>query len=139
MARGLSTLFHFGSLMNPFRYGVFALMLLSHKLLRWLPFLFTPVAILALGVLATQNGVAAILFAAVGLGVAIGVSGIVYRRATVFKPVALAGFVVASTSAGFLAWCDAIRGARMVIWDPTPRPSISTGWPRRQNSPPLGL
>lgn len=127
MARGLSTLFHFGSLMNPFEYGVFAVMLLSHKMLRWLPFLLTPVAILALGVLATQSNLAAILLAAVALGIVIGVSGILYRRAAVFKPVALAGFVVAATAAGFLAWCDAIRGARMVTWEPTPRPSISTG------------
>jgi hypothetical protein len=127
MARGLSTLFHFGSLMNPLQYGIFAVMLLSHKMLRWLPFLLTPVAIVALGVLAPQSTLAASLLAAVALGIGVGVSGILYRRASLFKPVALAGFVVAATVAGFLAWCDAIRGARMATWEPTPRPSVSAG------------
>jgi cellulose synthase/poly-beta-1,6-N-acetylglucosamine synthase-like glycosyltransferase len=127
MARGLSTLFHFGSLMNPFRYGGFAVMLVSHKLLRWLPFLLAPVAILALMTLAPQSNVAALALAAVAVGLLAGIGAITHRRSASFKPLALAGFVVAATAAGFLAWRDALRGTRMVTWEPTPRPSTSPG------------
>ena len=127
MARGLSTLFHFRALMNPFRYGRFALMLISHKLLRWVPYLLAPVAVLALGLLAARSSIAAMLLAAVVVGLLAGAVAIMYGRPIAFKPLALAGFAVAAFSAGFLAWCDALRGTRMVTWDPTPRPTISAG------------
>jgi cellulose synthase/poly-beta-1,6-N-acetylglucosamine synthase-like glycosyltransferase len=127
MARGLSTLFHFRALMNPFRYGRFALMLISHKLLRWIPYLLAPLAILALALLATQNRIAALLLAGVLVGLLAGSAVILYGRPIAFRPLALAGFAVGVFSAGFLAWCDALRGARMVTWEPTPRPTVLTG------------
>ena len=127
MARGLSTLFHFRSLMNPFRYGGFALMLISHKLFRWVPYLLLPVAILALGLLATRNGAAAAVLAIVAFGLLSGAVAITYGSAIRFRPLVLAGFVVAALSAGFLAWVDALRGTRMATWDPTPRPSVTHG------------
>jgi glycosyltransferase involved in cell wall biosynthesis len=61
MARGLRTLFYHRALMNPLRYGGFALMLISHKLLRWLPYLLAPIAYAALCVLAVDNVGARIL------------------------------------------------------------------------------
>jgi glycosyltransferase involved in cell wall biosynthesis len=127
MARGLSTLFYFRELMNPFKFGSFALMLISHKLLRWVPYLLAPVAVLALGLLATRSSFAAILLAAVVVGLLAGAAVIRYGRSIAFKPLALAGFSVAVLTAGFLAWCDAFRGTRMVTWEPTPRPTASTG------------
>jgi hypothetical protein len=127
MARGLSTLFHFRALMNPFRYGRFALMLISHKLFRWVPYLLLPVAILALGALATQSKIAAGLLGIVALGVMSGAFAIRYGSSIRFRPLTLAGFVVAALSAGFMAWVDALRGTRMVTWDPTPRPSVTHG------------
>lgn len=125
MARGLSTLFYFRALMNPFRYGAFALMLISHKLFRWVPYLLLPAAILALGVVATRNNVAAILLAIVAIGLVSGAAAIRYGSSVRFKPLALAGFGVAAFTAGFLAWVDALRGARLVTWEPTPRPSTT--------------
>lgn len=127
MARGLSTLFRFHALMNPFRYGGFALMLISHKLLRWIPYLIAPVSVLALAVLATRSNIAALALALIAAGVLAGVASIRYPNSVTFKPLALAGFVVAAMSAGWLAWFDAIRGARMVTWDPTPRPTVTPG------------
>src|SRR5207253_7974128 len=125
MARGVSTLFHFASLMNPFRYGGFAIMLISHKLLRWLPFLIAPAAITALGFLAFRSEVAAIAFTIFAVGVLVGTSTILFPRVSSFRPAAFAGFAVTAAAAGFLAWFDAIRGAHMVTWDPTTRPGIS--------------
>jgi cellulose synthase/poly-beta-1,6-N-acetylglucosamine synthase-like glycosyltransferase len=127
MARGISTLFHFRELMNPFRFGGFALMLISHKLFRWLPYLLLPVAIVALGFLAAWSEVAAVLLAIIGLGLIVGAVAIRYGSSIRLKPITLAGFVVAALSAGFLAWIDAFRGARLVTWDPTPRPSVGHG------------
>jgi cellulose synthase/poly-beta-1,6-N-acetylglucosamine synthase-like glycosyltransferase len=124
MARGLSTLFYFRRLINPFRYGRFAWMLISHKLLRWVPYLLAPGAVLALGVLATRSSIAAVLLAIVVLGLLTGAAVLRYGRPVAFKPLALAGFAVAAFSAGFLAWCDALRGTRMVTWEPTPRPTV---------------
>jgi glycosyltransferase involved in cell wall biosynthesis len=126
MARGLSTLFYFRELMNPFRYGSFALMLISHKLFRWVPYLLAPVAILALGLLAARSMTAAALLAAVVVGLLAGAAVIRYGRPIAFRPLALAGFSVAALTAGFLAWCDALRGTRTITWDPTPRPTAST-------------
>jgi len=127
MARGISTLFRFRALMNPFRYGGFALMLISHKLLRWIPYLIAPVSLLALGVLATGSTAAALLFVAIASGIVVGIVSIRYPSSMSSKPLALAGFGVAAFTAGWLAWFDAIRGARMVTWDPTPRPSVTHG------------
>ncbi len=127
MARGLSTLFYFRALMNPIRYGPFALMLISHKLFRWVPYLLLPAAILALALLATQSGVAAVLLAIVVVGVLTGATAIRYGSSVRFKPVAVTGFVVAAFTAGVLAWVDALRGTRLVTWEPTPRPSATHG------------
>lgn len=127
MSRGLSTLFYFRDLMNPLRYGAFALMLISHKLFRWVPYLLLPAAILALGLLATRNNVAAILLAIVAAGLLGGATAIRYGSFVRLKPLALVGFVVAALTAGFLAWVDALRGTRQVTWEPTPRPSVTHG------------
>jgi len=51
MARGLETLWFKRHLLNPFRHGDFALMLLSHKLCRWLVHLLLPVSVVAVGIL----------------------------------------------------------------------------------------
>jgi glycosyltransferase involved in cell wall biosynthesis len=127
MARGLSTLFHFRALMNPFIYGRFALMLISHKLLRWVPYLLAPVALLALALLATQSSSAALVLMGVLAAMLVGTVVITYGRPIAFRPLALAGFAVAVFSAGFLAWLDALRGTRTVTWEPTPRPTVSSG------------
>lgn len=125
MARGLRTLFHFRELMNPVRYGGFAFMLISHKLFRWMPYLLLPISMLALGFLATRSSVAAFLLSLVALGAICGGLAILRQNSITARPLVLAGFVVSAMSAGFLAWVDALRGAHMATWDPTPRPSLT--------------
>lgn len=121
MARGLKTLFYCRALMNPARYGWFAFMLVSHKLLRWLPYLLSPLALVALGALAFESDVARVILGVVLIGLAIGCFGILKPKSTIFRPVAVAGFAVAAVSAGLLAWRDALGPAQMATWDPTPR------------------
>jgi glycosyltransferase involved in cell wall biosynthesis len=125
MARGLGTLFYYRGLMNPFRHGAFAVMLLMHKLLRWLPYLLAPFAYVALWVLAFQTKAAVGLLGVATAGILVGMVGIRSRRANLPRPVALAGFVIAVFTAGFLAWVAALRQAQLATWEPTARPRLA--------------
>lgn len=122
MARGIQTLFYHRALMNPLRYRGFALMLISHKLLRWLPYLLAPVSLLALGYLATQSGIAQSILAILCVTLLLGTAGIRQSGLGRLAPIAAAGFLVAVLAAGFLAWCEVLRGAHLETWEPTPRP-----------------
>lgn len=126
MARGLSTLFYYRELMNPFRYGSFALMLISHKLLRWVPYLLAPLAYAALCLLAVQSVIARVVLGVVSAGLIAGFIGMRRRNAGLPKVIALAGFIVAVFSAGFLAWLAALRQTQLATWEPTPRPEVQT-------------
>jgi hypothetical protein len=112
--------------MNPLRYGGFAFILISHKLLRWLPYLLAPIAYIALCVLAVESVSARVLLGILSAGVLAGIGGIKLRGSAVPRPFALAGFIVAVFSAGFLAWWAAIRQTQMATWEPTPRPETQT-------------
>ena len=122
MARGLSTLFYHRALMNPFRYGSFAFMLVSHKMLRWLPYLIAPVAYIALCALAFESTVGRVVLGLLSAAVLAGVGGIKLRGSGIERPLAFAGFIVAVFSAGFLAWWAAVRQTQLATWEPTPRP-----------------
>jgi cellulose synthase/poly-beta-1,6-N-acetylglucosamine synthase-like glycosyltransferase len=125
MARGLSTLWYLRALLDPLRYGLFAFMLASHKLARWLVYAALPVAAIGLIALATTSRVAAVLLAAAAVGTVLGWLGMRWRatRGPVPRPLALAGFALASALAGVLAWRDALTGRRRPTWDPTRRPT----------------
>jgi hypothetical protein len=126
MARGLSTLFYHRALMNPLRYGGFAFMVISHKLLRWVPYLLAPLAYVALCFLAVESVSARVVLGIISAGLLAGIVGIQHRDSAPARPVALAGFVVAVFYAGFLAWWAAIRQTQMATWEPTPRPEVQT-------------
>jgi len=118
-------LFYHRALMNPLQYGGFAFMLISHKLLRWLPYLLAPIAYVALCVLAIESVSARVLLVILSGALLTGFVGI-RRRNLSARPVALAGFVVAVCSAGFLAWWEALRKTQMATWEPTRRPEVQT-------------
>ncbi|MDX2122241.1 MAG: glycosyltransferase family 2 protein [Gemmatimonadota bacterium] len=123
MARGLETLWFKRHLLNPFRHGRFAWMLWSHKLIRWLVFLVSPVAFLALGALAIWYPVARVAFGLALVGVSLGLVAMrVPEGRRLPRLVALCGFVLATHLAGFLAWTRALRGELNPIWEPTRRP-----------------
>lgn len=124
MARGLETLWYVRDLMNPFRYGVFAWMLISHKLVRWLVFLAAPLGVAGLLLLAVETWWGRVAAAAVAL---LGLLGLVALRwPGRGKPpafIAMSGFVLASFVAGFQAWTKALRRELNPIWEPTRRPA----------------
>ena len=127
IARGLETLWHFRSLMNPFRYGGFALKLISHKLCRWL---VPPLLVLALAgvlMLAVTRPWARILAAACAGGLLLSWVTVKWpeRARPLPRIVNLAGFAVSANVAAAAAWVEALRAGGSAIWEPTRRETIS--------------
>jgi cellulose synthase/poly-beta-1,6-N-acetylglucosamine synthase-like glycosyltransferase len=124
MARGLETLWYKRHLLNPFRYGGFALMLLSHKLCRWLGYLTLPVALLGLVLLAARWQPARVLLVLGALGAALGVVGLRWPEGRRVPAVfALPGFMLGAAVAGIRAWWKVLRRERNPVWEPTRRPA----------------
>jgi cellulose synthase/poly-beta-1,6-N-acetylglucosamine synthase-like glycosyltransferase len=124
MLRGLNTLWHMRALMNPFTYGRFAWMLVSHKLVRWLGFLTLPLAPIGMLLLAATEPWAAVL---VLLGTAGLAAGVLALRAPEDRKLprllSTAGFAVASAVAGFIAWQRFFQRTSAATWEPTRRPA----------------
>ena len=124
MARGLETLWYKRYLMNPARYGGFALRLISHKLSRWLVFLVLPGSLLGLVILAAEFRAALVLLLIALGGCLIGAYVMrISERRRVARGFAVLGFAFAACLAGMIAWSKALRGERNPIWEPTRRPS----------------
>lgn len=125
MARGLETLWEWRRMMNPFRYGVFAFMLTSHKLCRWLIYLFTPCAFIGLVMLSASSPACAVLLRVAVLGVMI--AALAWRRglraARVNRVESLLAFSLVCVCAGLLAWMKVFRRQQSAIWEPTRRPA----------------
>ena len=117
VVRGISVLERHARLLNPFRYGMFAWQLLSHKVCRWLvPFAMIAAAISNVFLLddAAFYGVTFLLQAA-GYAAAIGGAwtGAPALRVPMF-------FVVANLGV-LTAWLRFARGERLLSWNPSQR------------------
>ena len=125
MARGLETLWQWRRMLNPARHGLFAFMLVSHKLCRWLIYLFAPLVFVGLTLLAPSFRLGGVLLAVatVGLLSAIAAWRRLQKAGRVNRVVALLGYSFASTCAGFLAWVKVLRRQQSAIWEPTRRPA----------------
>ncbi len=122
MARGLRTLFAFRRLLNPFRYGPFAWMLFSHKLARWLVFLFLPLMIPGLLLLSPTWPMVAF----VGGGLLTGsLCALIAWRwpegKPMPRPLSLPAFAMLTCVAAFQSWMRALSGRNDAIWEPTRR------------------
>lgn len=121
IVNGLHVFFSHWRLLNPFRFGLVAWQLVSHKLCRWL----TPFAMLALLVssLALWHAGAFYRLCASLLvaGLATGILGLAAGRLTQWKPLRLAGYLMLGNAATVMAWSYFITGERFVTWQPTRR------------------
>ena len=127
MTRGLETLWFKRRLLNPFRYGRFAVFLIGHKLLRWLVFPALLLGLVGNVLLAVVSPWGAFLGVVVIVGLAVGGVGYAWpqgRRAPRF--LMLAGFAVSANVAGLEAWIRALRGELNPVWEPTRRPGQSS-------------
>lgn len=125
ITRGMETLGYKRHLLNPFRHGVFAWMLFSHKVCRWL----IPVAAVSLWLGLVLLALAANLPWAVGGLVAALLAGLLLARVGLVRPedrplpklLSLGAFAVLSNIAILRAWVRAFRGAGQAVWEPTRR------------------
>ena len=122
ITRGMETLWHKRSLLNPFRTGLYAWMLFSHKILRWALPWAAIVAFVALGVLAPISPLALALFAAgVVVLVLAGVGWLLADRPRVPRVFSIPAFLVAGNLAAVVGFFRAVRGDEDPTWEPTRR------------------
>jgi len=122
IARGMRTLWYKRRLMNPLREGVFAWMLLSHKVVRWLIPWAGLTALAALAVLAPTYGWALLLFAtAIVVLVLAAVGWLISERPRVPKVLSVPAFLVAGNLAAAHALVRVLFGGTDAVWEPTRR------------------
>lgn len=121
LLRGMTALFAYPQLLNPFRFGVFAIELWSHKVLRWtVPFFLVAALVAPLWLLESPFYlailVAQVAFYAAALGAFLEWGGI--RR---WLPGRLALYFVSVNAAIVVAWCQYVAGVRQELWTPSNR------------------
>lgn len=123
MTRGLETLYYKRHLLNPVRYGGFALRLWSHKLIRWLVPWAAVVGLVGL-VLAAAGGAwwgwAGLGGAAIA-GAAAAIAWFWPAERPLPRLLGLPAFAVWGVLAGLQAWLNALRGELNAVWEPTRR------------------
>jgi hypothetical protein len=117
IVRGLAVLARNAEMLNPFRYGLFAWQLGSHKLCRWL----VPLAMIAAGaanvILLRQSPVYQAAFAAQLAFYSVAVLG----ACTGARALRIPSFVLLSHAAILVAWWRFASGERITYWTPSRR------------------
>jgi cellulose synthase/poly-beta-1,6-N-acetylglucosamine synthase-like glycosyltransferase len=122
MSRGIETLWFKRHLLNPWRHGLFAFCLLSHKLSRWLVYLTLPLGALGIVLLSFTSPAAVVILALCLVSLGVGSLTLFLPNAPKLPGVLrLVGFAVASNLAGVIAWADVLRREHVAIWEPTRR------------------
>lgn len=125
ITRGVETLYEKRALLNPFRHGLFAWKLISHKVCRWaLPWV-VGMGLIGLAVLAPDRSWAAALVLFSVVGIVLGTVGWALgdgRRLPVLLK--LPGFVLMGNVAAMHAVVRAISGDKDPIWEPTRREAV---------------
>ena len=130
MSRGIQTLFHHARLLNPLSYGVFAWMLWSHKLIRWLVPFALVLGFVAAGFAAYRMPFELPALALLGHVTLVGMgAGLVAAAAGWWWPTnakapkltTMGAYLVSGTWAGVVAWKRALADQRAPVWEPTPR------------------
>jgi cellulose synthase/poly-beta-1,6-N-acetylglucosamine synthase-like glycosyltransferase len=122
LLRGITTLVRYAHLMNPFRYGFFAVQLLSHKLARWLVPFFLLGALLSSAVLAVWSTFFAVALAAQLLLYALAAAAHVdLPVVSGWRLSRVAYYFTAVNVATLVAWIKYLRGVRQEVWTPSQR------------------
>ena len=121
LLRGMTGLFAYRRLLNPFRTGSFAFILASHKLARWLVPAFLLMMLVANVILVTDPLYGLLLvfhvgFYLAGLGALAGTPGV--RRLLAAR---IPAYFINVNAAIAVAWWRYFRGERMEIWNPSSR------------------
>jgi cellulose synthase/poly-beta-1,6-N-acetylglucosamine synthase-like glycosyltransferase len=122
IARGMETLFQNRELLDPTRFGLFAWMLFSHKVCRWLVPLTAILGVVGLILLAPTHWWAAVLVAGAIILLAVAAVGTRWPAARpIPRAVSLISFGVAANLAVIHALLRALWGREDHIWEPTRR------------------
>lgn len=121
LIRGMTALWYARGLLNPFRSGMFALVLWSHKLMRWLvPFFLLALMVANIWLLGKPvymaTGIAQGLFYLLAL---LALFDIRLIRDNLFGKLSMYFTVVNSSI--LVAWIQFLAGTRLEIWEPTKR------------------
>jgi glycosyltransferase involved in cell wall biosynthesis len=121
LIRGLTTLFAYVHLLNPLRYGWFAFLLFSHKVMRWTAPIFLLSALLSALLLARSPlylaaFIVQVMFYLAALAALLRLWGI--DRSLLGK---VALYFSSSNAAVLAAWFHYARGVRQELWTPTQR------------------
>ncbi len=121
IAQGLDVFFSYLMLLNVFRYGLFSVQLVSHKLLRWtvpylLGVLFVSSVLLPKSSLFYQVFLYLQLFA-----YGTGILGLALGGRGRWRPLRLAAFFLIGNAATITAWVKFLLGERYVVWEPSRR------------------
>lgn len=122
ITRGIETLWFKRGLLNPFRYGLYAWMLFSHKACRWaLPWVAI-LGLVGLALLATEWRAAGVLLAAAFALLLLGtVAWLLAGERRLPRMLSIPAFLVMSNAATLWASLRALHGDRNPIWEPTRR------------------
>ena len=132
MTRGMQTLIYKRHLLDPARHGLFAWMLFSHKLCRWLVPWAGVLALAALIALSlTVSWARWPLAGAAALLVAAAVGWAWPERRAAPRLLAIPAYLVSGNVAALLAAIGVLRGQRHATWEPTRRAATV---PRQQDS-----
>lgn len=128
ITRGMQTLWYKRALLNPLRHGLFAWKLVSHKVCRWALPWAAIAAFVALGVLALTHPLAAVLFGAGVVLLALAATGwLLAERPHVPSIFSIPAFVIAGNLAAAHAFLRAVSGSGDALWEPTRRHVVKAG------------
>jgi hypothetical protein len=118
----MTTLGRDAHLLNPFRYGVFALCLFSHKVVRWLVPVFLLVCLVTSGLRAPVSPFYAALFGLQLLFYALALGGLAGLPVVATSlPAKVAVYFTTTNAAALVAWVKYVAGVRQEIWSPSKR------------------
>lgn len=125
MTRGLKTVWYRRGLLNPFKYGVYALMVFSHKMCRWL----VPVALLvgtvAVVGLSTVDARALPLVGVALVVVLLAAGGWLWPDdGGAPKFMSIPAYLVIANLAALNGWVNLFRGVSSAAWSPTRRETV---------------
>lgn len=128
MSRGMETLHFKRHLLNPVRYGTFAWMLLSHKVVRWMVPWSMVLGAVGIALLAMDHVWARVALAAVGgVGLLAAVGWLWPESRGIPRVLAVPAYAVAGNVAALHAAVHAMLGGDDPIWEPTRRDVVLTG------------
>ncbi len=119
--RGMTTLKENIDLLNPAKYGLFSIQLISHKILRWLVPLFLFLILLSSLLAAPDNGLFLALVLLQAAGYALALLALLSARITSIGPMRLFRYGLLSNLGILIAWVKLIRGEKIVFWEPSRR------------------